>query len=203
MPDSSLRISLLRWTDFNMVGEWVWNIFASKKDGGTYLLEAEQTEHDSKDIYRLPTQQFSNGYELKEAFDNLFRNDNFSDIEIDWNLITNNLKKLDLNLALEFEAEILKIITSEDEQIEEDLDKQRINNLIAQSIWNKSTLRDALGMGALIENSAKKAALFEYISQHLIKSGQLPQGEHLVEVPEIPKLNRKPQQLKVIFPKQN
>jgi hypothetical protein len=62
----------------------------------------------------------------------------------------------------------------------ESLEDHHIKELLDSSEWPRSTLRDALGLGARAENSQRKKAVFQYAKRYLVKNKALPAGTHII-----------------------
>jgi hypothetical protein len=73
--------------------------------------------------------------------------------------------------------EIIEELSEEVESLED----QHIKEWLDRSDWPRSTLRDALGLGARAENSQRKKAVFQYAKRYLDKNKAFPAGTHIID----------------------
>lgn len=178
------KISLLSWSDSNMAGdEWTWFVTLTIRKNKSFSVGAFQTSAGYP-TYRPPSiYPLKSGRQVRDAIEKIFsEDDDLSEHTIDWDEIISTISKHAPQLASEiqvsFEEDASKE-TEEEKRFEEKeiLDKP-INDWISQTIWPRSTLRDAFGMGAGRENSMRKAIIFTYIKTYLAEHGDFPTGHH-------------------------
>jgi len=180
------RIVVMSWHDSNMAGyEWVINVELSQRENNLFSLRAVQLE-GKKTTYKTPfIYPIKDAKELFTAVTKLFQNDLISHMEIDWEEIL-------MSLAIPFPGlgEDLKrlVIALQKEGIEEAIENEgpesTINGLLNEWLnkakWPRSTLRDPLGIGPLVENTRRRTAVFQYLTCYYEQTNSLPIGKHLI-----------------------
>ena len=176
----------MSWHDSNMAGyEWVIDIELSQRTNNIFSLRALQIE-SKKIIYKSPIiYPIKNGEELMNALIKLFQNDLISEMEINWNEIMISLAIPFPILCRELRELVIKF---KKDKIEEENDSKNtelppnnlLNDWLIKAKWPRSVIRDPLGLGALIENSRRKKAVYQYLESYFAQTKTLPIGKHLI-----------------------
>jgi hypothetical protein len=179
------KLVIQSFSDSNIAGyDWVINVVLTQRKNGYFSLRATQIS-DEPVIYKTPLiYPIKNGSQLRLAIDEVFQDDLISHLAINWEEIIKNLEKYypDLSNQLYTDIHELKRKELEEELLEEEekLKNKPLNDWINKSSWTKSTRRDPLGMGAGIENSRRRIAVFQYAQRYLETNNSLPIGRHSI-----------------------
>lgn len=174
---------LQSWHDSNMAGdEWVWSILASQRADQTWSLAARQIDqltgksHRLKGIYRLRS-----GFQFKEAIERMFRHEELSEIDIDWEGIVKAITMADKLLG----AAIAQAIA--DDQAEYDSEPSdeanlysAAHSLVARSQWPRSKFRGGGGVGYAMQNTQLSRPIVTYALAYHAKHNEFPVGAHTV-----------------------
>ena len=176
----------MSWHDSNIAGyEWVINIELSQRENNLFSLRAVQLE-GKKTTYKTPfIYPIKDAKQLMAAVTKLFQNDLISHMEINWEEIL-------MSLAIPFPdiGKSLKklVIALQKEDIEEVTENEvtdsfingMLNAWLNKAKWPRSTLKDPLGIGPLVENTRRKTAVFQYLTCFYEQTNSLPLGKHLI-----------------------
>jgi len=180
------RIVIMAWHDSNMAGyEWVINIELSQRENNLFSLRAVQLE-GKKTTYKTPfIYPIKDAKQLMAAVTKLFQNDLISHMEINWEEILMSLAipfpRLveDLKgLVNDFKKDIAKEAIQIPEQ--EDIENTPLNEWLSKAKWQKSSIRDPFSLGAMVENSRRRLAVFQYLKNFYEQTGTFPIGRHLI-----------------------
>jgi hypothetical protein len=180
------RIVIMSWYDSNIAGhEWVINIELSQRENNLFSLRAVQLE-GKKTTYKSPViYPIKDAKQLMAAVTNLFQNDLISHMEINWEEILmslaipfprlgQNLKRLVIDSKNDIAEDVIQ--TPEKEGIE----NTPLNEWLSKATWPKSSIRDPFGIGAMVENSRRRTAVFQYLKNFYEQTGTFPTGRHLI-----------------------
>jgi len=172
---------------------WIIELVLSQSKNGLFSLRGSQIV-SVPPIYKTPLiYPIRNGEQLKYAIEETFRDDLFSDKEINWDLILISLN----NYFPELQNELLEAIKNNKNKeegvlkLEEALEikNKPLNEWLNRSRWPQNPQGRPYGMSAehLHENSRRREAVFQYANRCLDVNKCLPIGEHLINesLPEI------------------
>lgn len=174
---------LQAWRDSNMAGdEWVWSIVANQRADKSWSIGAHQIDlltgksHRLKGVYRLRS-----GLQFKEAIERMFRHEELSEIDIDWEVVVNAIKKVDKPLG----AAIAQAIADDQEGYDsEPSDEANLYgaaySLVARSQWPRSKSRGGGGVGYAMENAQLSRPIVTYALAYHAKHNVFPVGSHKV-----------------------
>ena len=180
------RIVIMSWHDSNIAGyEWVIDIELSQRTNNIFSLRALQIEA-KKIIYKSPIiYPINNGNDLMNALIKLFQNDLISEMKINWNEIMIRLAIPFPSLCRELTELVIKF-QNEKKEKSKDINNtdvftdKSLNDWLGKAKWPRSTIRDPLGLGALVENSRRKKAVYQYLESYFSQTKSLPIGKHLI-----------------------
>jgi len=177
------KICLMQWSDSNIAGyEWSWKVTLTFLKNKKFSIGAKQTTREPPTFFLPSIYPLNNGKEVKEAIEILFKDDNLSDVEIDWDSIITVIRKHALNLADEINQCLRSEITRETEfEINEQrkrVEDRPIYDWVDRAILEKGVeRRDPWG----IERSRKKLAALQYVRSYLNENGIFPTGNHQID----------------------
>lgn len=181
-------VILQSWRGSNMAGdEWVWSILATQRADHSWSLGASQVDQLTGKTYRLKgVYRLRSGIQFKEAIEQIFRHEEFSEIDIDWETIIKVLTKADKQLG----AAIAQVLTDEEaEENAEPTPEQQLYidavSLVARSKWPRSNLRGAGGMGYAMQNAKLSRPIVTYALEYHAKHKEFPIGSHAVGEVEV------------------